>query len=214
VTFSVISENSNLSISEVKKQDYSLKNPAYYDCKISADYIICGGFDADQIPSSYYVNNRSEMWIHFIKRVDGAQKGDGKSIFYEYKSNDDIFPGLYPKNQYVVQNYEQNIISFIEPFTRNVITISVDMFVQRVNAETYHQFWKFFFVSAAVILMVLFACINAGRQFGKNVNWDEIKLKTGLKPASIEQNSGSDESTLPEKKEHKDSSDEGYTLTG
>ena len=88
------------------------------------------------------------------------------------------------------------------------------MFVQRVNAETYHQFWKFFFVSAAVILMVLFACINAGRQFGKNVNWDEIKIKTGLKPASIEQNSGSDEYTLPEKKEHKDSSDEGYTLTG
>jgi hypothetical protein len=66
----------------------------------------------------------------------------------------------------------------------------------------------------AVILLVLFACINAGKQFGKNVNWDEVRAKAGLKPISIEQNSGSDEYILPEKnKTETDNVDGGYTLT-
>lgn len=205
---------SKLQVTGVKRQDYQLKNPSFYDCKLSADYIICGGFDSATVPSSLYVNDSVDMWIHFIKRVDGSQKGDGKSIMFEYKCNDDIFPGLYPKNQFVVQNYQHNIFSYIQPFTRQVMTKSVEKFVSDINLETYHQFWRFFFVSAAAILLVLFACINAGKQFGKNVNWDEVRAKAGLKPIAVDQNSGSDEYILPEKnKPETDNVDGGYTLT-
>ena len=218
ITFSVTEDlTRKLQISGVTKHEYKLKNPDFYDCKLSADYIICGGYDSDSVPSSTFVNDSVDMWMHFIKRVDGAEKGDGQSIMFQYKCNDDIYPGLYPKNQFVVQNFQHNIISYIEPNTRKVVTISVENFVQRVNSETYHQFWKFFFVSAAVILLVLFACINAGNQLGKTVNWDEVRARAGLKPISansVDQNSGSDEFNLPEKnKSAADDVDGGYTLT-
>ena len=84
-------------MTNVKRQDYKLSNPKFYDCKLTADYIICGGYDADKVPNSQYVNNKVDMWIHFIKRVDGEKNGDGKSIMFEYQSNDDVYPVLYPK---------------------------------------------------------------------------------------------------------------------
>ena len=139
------------------------------------DYLLCMGNNGGVIPYEYSLGTNT--WLHVIRRKDSTLKGDGKSVT-TFPLNDSLYPPVLPKNQVVVQNYAENIMTYIEPNTRRLVTGSVVSIEDMENK----QFWTVLSFGTVGILLFLTVSTLAGKKYGAEKDWDKIRGDLGLKP--------------------------------
>lgn len=162
-------------MSNVKLEEYEIDILDYYNCDVTSDYLVCAGFNGKSFPSEYV--NSIKTHLHIIRRKDGSLKGNGKTLT-KISLNDKSYPNLLPRNQFVVQNYEDNIISYIEPYSRKIKTVSLFSIEDAENAA----FWKFLLWGSFAIISFLVLGVFAGRKLGLEKDWDSIRANLGLDP--------------------------------
>lgn len=173
--FEVTGAEDNFVIQNVTQEKYDFSNLEAYECSLTVDYIVCGGYNSMNFPYAY--TNKVDTWLHIIRRKDGALKGDGKTIT-KFPLNDNVYPNILPKNQFTVQNYEDNIISYIEPSTRKIVTCDIFAIEDKENAK----FWTFLLFGSFIIISFLVFSVLLGRKYGNETDWDTVRAKLGLDP--------------------------------
>ena len=174
-SFKVETVQATFSATLISTQYYEIKPLDNYTCKLTMDYLLCMGNNGGVIPYEYSLGTNT--WLHVIRRKDSTLKGDGKSVT-TFPLNDSLYPPVLPKNQVVVQNYAENIMTYIEPNTRRLVTGSVVSIEDMENK----QFWTVLSFGTVGILLFLTVSTLAGKKYGAEKDWDKIRGDLGLKP--------------------------------
>lgn len=143
-----------------KSESYEIKQK-YQDsknicCDHTKNYIICG------VDSSTNSSEEYSSLIFIVKQ--------GVRIVHqnEYSLSDDEFPPLNPANSFVIENYEDDVITYIKPKDRNFVTLKL---------ESSLIIWALIIFSGIILITLLTCMAKLCQEKLKKRNERKIALK-------------------------------------
>ena len=172
----------NLVLEASSQYTYNISHKfEYIGCDSTHDHIICSGklkkapknSQNPQIPQpeatlSAVPEEDNNGVLDIYDKTDGDLHGIGK-VSKTIQLPDASSPPLDFRFGFAVQNYQDNIISFIQPGKRSVQTISIAGEIDSMN----RGYWKVFWVMSVCICLFLGLGIVLAYNAGKRVDWGQ-----------------------------------------